>query len=202
MTITDGYVTNTNPTSRVLAGSAPAGPFDYPDMLEFVFFTHGLVVGPGSLSLSIDGAFGKYDSLVLTAGGDTSTNDQQLRLGLSDTVFVGDTEDIARAFWLRPPDISNPVVVSANGTEPGDFSVNTGSTLQLHIDDALVLGSDFDTLTFPTSIVARAGTLAVPAVPAVSPIGLVLMALLFLGTGLLYRTARGKKPRLVGSTRD
>jgi hypothetical protein len=121
------------------------------------------------------------------------------RLGLSDTVFVGDTEDIARAFWLRPPDISNPVVVSANGTEPGDFSVSTGSTLQLHIDDALVLGSDFDTLTFPTSIVARAGTLAVPAV---SPIGLVLMALLFLGTGLLYRTARGKKPRLVGSTRD
>ena len=33
-------------------------------------------------------------------------------------------------------------------------------------------------------------------------IGLVLMTLLFLGTGLLYRTARGKKPRLVHSTRD
>ena len=63
--------------------------------------------------------------------------------------------------------------MSANDIESGSFAINTGSTLQIHIDDALVLGSDHDTLTFPTSIVASSGT-QVTAVPAVSALWLAL----------------------------
>ena len=187
VTITDGFITNTSLTSRVLVGSTPSGPSDYGDMLEFVFFTHGPILGTSSLSLTIDGGFGKPDSLILTGGGDSGTTDQQIRLGLSDTLFVPDSDSFARAFWLRPADISNPVPVNANDTEVGTFSLNSGSTLQIHIDDALVLGSAFDTLTFPTSIVARVAT--PPPVPAVSEVGLLLMTVLA-GIALLVWTAR------------
>ena len=76
-------ITNTAAFTKII-GSTPNDELDYANMLEFVFYTHPPVTGSGSLSVQLEGEYGRPNSFFLTSPGDAITN-QEIHIGLSDT---------------------------------------------------------------------------------------------------------------------
>lgn len=151
VTITNAVIENTNASSFNAIGSNPFSPTDYLGMLEFVFFQHGPLGGSGSITASINGTVEQPGSQPPAPVPNTIGADPQLlNLGASDTSFSG-TNPFAYALAIRtaPNTTTIPAPISAAGATSGAFSGS--GTLQLHIDDGLVLGP-LDRMVLPSSI--------------------------------------------------
>lgn len=180
VTVTNAVIENTNTAGFNALGSTPSSPTDYVNMLEFVFFQHGPLGGPGTITATINGTVEQPGSQPPAPVPTQGPGPQQFRLEASDTAFSGTSLfAVAQPFRTSPNTTLVPEPMSDAGAVSGVFA--GAGTLQLHIDDALVLGP-LDRFVLPSSLEAVATGSPIPEPSTATA--------LVLGAGLAFAVRR------------